>query len=46
VAFNSRDPKSMLYRRLVRFEGLEEVLKKLWYSEERFIVVSIRMYRP
>ena len=45
VAFNSDDPKSMLYRRFTTFKGLAEVLRRLWRSEERFIVVSIRMYK-
>ena len=44
VAFNVRNPRSMLYRKIETFEGLVKILKRLWNEDERFIVVSLRIY--
>jgi len=45
VAFNSKDPHSMLYKRYRTLDSLIETIRKLWYSQEDFIVVSLRIYR-
>ena len=44
VAFNDRDPHSMLYKKMKRVETLLQELERLWNSKERFVVVSIRIY--
>jgi len=45
VAFNSRNPHSMIYRSFRSKEELYRILNRLWSMNEDFIVVSLRMYK-